>query len=59
MIATLVKHLREQHFPVFTEEVLKWAEDAIEGTEYAKFFPDGKLTKGWFYGWLRRMEFLT
>ena len=58
-IADLVKHLREQSFPVFREDVLKWAEEAIEGTDYAQYFKNGKPTRGWFYGWLRRMEFLT
>lgn len=58
-IANMVKHLREHHFPMFTEDVLKWTEEAIEETEYAKFFPDGKPSKGWIYGWLRRMQFLT
>ncbi len=38
---------------------MKWAEEAIEGTVYAKYFPDGKPTRGRFSGWLRRMEFLT
>ena len=38
-IADMVKHLREQHYPVFSEDVIQWAEEAIEGTEYAKFFP--------------------
>ena len=58
-IAEPVKHLREQHYPVFPEDVLKWAEEAIEETVYAKYFPDGKPTRGWFVGWLRRMEFLA
>jgi hypothetical protein len=58
-IADQVKYLREQHYPVFSEDVLKWAEEAIEGTVYAKYFPDGKPTRGWFSGCLRRMEFLT
>ena len=50
-IVDLVKHLREQHYPVFSEDVIKWAEETIEGTDYAKFFPNGKpMTRGWFYG---------
>ncbi len=41
---------------MFPEDVLKWAEKAIEGTDYARFFPDGKPTRGWlYYGWLRLM----
>ncbi len=43
--ADLVKHLREQSFAVFREDVLKWAEEAIEGTDYAQFFKDGKPTR--------------
>ena len=58
-IADMVKYLREQSFLVFREDVLKWAEEAIEGTQYAQYFKNGKPTRGWFYGWLRRMEFLT
>ncbi len=57
-IADLVKHLSENNFPVFREDILKWAEEAIEGTDYAQYFKNGKPTRGWFYGWLRRMEFL-
>jgi hypothetical protein len=58
-IADMVKHLREQKFPVFPEDVLKWAAEAIEGTGAASYFPDGKPTRGWHQGWLRRVEFLT
>ncbi len=49
-IANMIKHLREQHFPVFTEDVLKWAEEAIEGTDCAQYFKNGKPNRGWFYG---------
>ncbi len=38
---------------------MKRAKEAIEGTDYAQYFKNGKPTRGWFYGWLRRMEFLT
>ena len=55
----MVKHLRERQFPVFPEEVIKWTADAIENTEYADYFPNGIPTRGWYQGWLRRMEFLT
>ena len=58
-IAEVVKRMREQHYPVFPDDVLKWAAEAIEGTDAASYFPDGKPTKGWYHGWLRRMEFLT
>ncbi len=58
-IAEMVKHLREQKYPVFPDDVLKWAAEAIEGTDYAAFFPNGMPTRGWYYGWLRRLEFLT
>ncbi len=34
-IAETVKHLREKKYPVFPEDVLKWADEAIEGTECA------------------------
>jgi hypothetical protein len=51
-IAEPVKHLREQSFSVFREDVLKWAEEAIEGTDSAQYFKNGKPTWVWFYGWL-------
>jgi hypothetical protein len=50
------KHLREQRYPVFPDDVLIWASEAIEGTVYASYFPYGKPTRGWYNGWLRRME---
>ncbi len=34
-IALTVKNLREQLFPVFPDDVMKWAAEAIAGTEYA------------------------
>jgi hypothetical protein len=58
-IADMVKYLRELSFLVFREDVLKWADEAIAGTDYAQYFQNGKPTRGWFYGWLRHMEFLT
>jgi hypothetical protein len=58
-IVDMAKHLKEQHYPVFPEEDIKWAKEAIEGSGYAKFFPNGKPTRGWFYGWLRRVDFFT
>jgi hypothetical protein len=45
-IAEMVKHLREQKYPVFPDDVLKWAAEAIEGTDYAAFFPSGMPTRG-------------
>jgi len=58
-IAEVVKRMREQPYPVFSDDVLKWAAEAIEGVDAASYFPDGKPTKGCYHGWLRRMEFLT
>ena len=58
-IAMLVKLLREQKFPVFPDDVMKWAAEAIEGTPYASYWDDGVPTRGWYRGWLGRMEFLT
>ena len=58
-IATIVRGLRERKFPVFSEEVRRWAAEAIEGTDYAEYFVDGKPTVAWYKGWLKRMEFGT
>jgi hypothetical protein len=44
-------------FPVFTEEVMKWAAEEIEGTDYGVLLTDGKLGPGWYRGWFRRMYF--
>ena len=39
---------------------MAWAAIEIKGTEYESYFaPDGKPTRGWYQGWLRRMDFLT
>jgi len=57
-IRNMVTFLRERQFPVFPDKVMKWTADAIEGTVYASYFPNGVLTKSWYQGWLRRMEFL-
>ena len=57
-IANTVRALRERHFPVFPEEVIRWAAYEVEGTPLAELFPpDGKPSKGWYRGWLKRMEF--
>ncbi len=56
-IAKLVRALREKKFPASLEEILKWAAEAIEGTEYEKYFERGKPTRGWYKDWLNRMEF--
>ncbi len=45
-IAETVKHLREKNYPVFPENVLKLAAEAIEGTEHASYFLGGKPTRG-------------
>ena len=58
-IANMVKFLREQSFPVFPDDVMRWAADEIQGMEYAAYFPDGVPTRGWYRNWLSRMEFLT
>ena len=58
-IADTVKELRRRKFPVFPEEIMKWAAEEIAGTPYADNFPDGMPTTGWYRGWLRRMEFTT
>ncbi len=55
----MVKHLRENQFPVFPEEVTKWTANAIENTEYADYFSNGIPTRGCYQGWLRKMEVLT
>ena len=55
----IVKHMREQFYPVFQEDVIKWAAEAIAGTGYESYFPNGKPTRGWYRGWLSRNEFLT
>ena len=59
-IARTVQALRERHFPVFPEEVIRWAAYEIEGTPLADLFPpDGIPSKGWYRNWLARMEFNT
>jgi hypothetical protein len=58
-IANVVRNLRGKKFPVFREEVLQWAEEAIKETEYADYFTNGKPTTAWYKGWLKRIEFTT
>ncbi len=58
-IAKKVMHLRERQFPVFPDDIRKWAAEAIEGTAHTAYFTNGRPTSGWYQGWLRRMEFLT
>ena len=36
-IASMAKLLREHKIPVFPEDVMKWAAEAIEGTPYASY----------------------
>jgi hypothetical protein len=38
-IAETIKAFREQKYPVFPNDILTWAAEAIEGTPYASFFP--------------------
>ncbi len=58
-IAENAKHMREQHYPVFPEDVMKWAAKAIAGTDPDSYFPAGTPTRGWYRGWLKRIKFLT
>ena len=67
-IALIVKQVREQFFSVFIYVVIKWAAEAIAGTDHASYFPDilvtlvtidGKRTRGWHRGWLFRNELIT
>jgi hypothetical protein len=37
-----VKHLRENHYPVFPDDVMKWTAEAIEGTNHASYFVGAK-----------------
>jgi len=54
-IAMTVTQLREQFFPVFPDNVMKWAAEVIAWTDHASYFPDGKPTRGWYRGcWLSR-----
>jgi hypothetical protein len=46
-IADIVRTLRGKKFPVFREEVQKWAEEAIKDTEYANYFVGGTPTIAW------------
>jgi len=58
-LAKSVKSLRQRSFPVFPDEVMHWATDAIKGTEYESLFPNGKPARGWFNGWIKRIHFFT
>ncbi len=46
-IGKMVEVRRERDFPVFPEEVIKWAAVRIEGTQYADYFQGGIPTRGW------------
>ncbi len=49
--AETIKHLRENHYPVFPDDVMKWAIEAIEGTDHASHFVGmGKPIRGWYRG---------
>jgi hypothetical protein len=61
-IANTVTRLRENNFLVFPKEVIELAAIEIKGTAYESYSPpplDGRPTRGWYQGWLRRMHFLT
>ena len=45
-IGLSVKQLREQNFPVFPDDVIMWAAEAIAGTDHASYFPECKPTRG-------------
>jgi hypothetical protein len=49
-VANVVRALRERKMPVFPEEILKWAADAVERTDYAHYFIDCKPTAEWYRG---------
>ena len=49
-IAEMVNHMREHHYPVFPEDIMKWATEAIEGTDRASYFPGGRPSRGWYRG---------
>ena len=52
--------LCERHFLVLLEEIIRWVVYEIQGTPLADMFPpDGIPSKGWYRGWLDRMEFNT
>ncbi len=47
-IPDMVTHLRDQSYPVFPDDIVKWAAQSIEWTFHASFFPDGKPPRGWY-----------
>jgi hypothetical protein len=52
--------LRERHFLVFHEEIIRWAAYEIQRNPLADLLsPDGIPSKGWYLGCLDRMEFNT
>eukprot|EP00873_Tetraselmis_striata_P020152 jgi/Tetstr1/440416/TSEL_028750.t1 len=58
-IATVVRWFRDRKHPVFPDDVKDWANREIAGTIYADNFLDGKVTEGWYRGFLRRQGMLT
>ena len=60
-VAKTVRKLRAMKFPVFPDEIMHWAAEEISDRPdlMALFPPDGKPTRGWYRGWLKRMEFGT
>ena len=58
-IAGSVKWFRDRKMPVFPDEVKEWANAEIKGTPFEQNFPDGKVTEGWYRGFLKRQGLLT
>jgi hypothetical protein len=56
-IASSVIALRRLKFPVFPDEVMKRAGEAIAGIPFTDMFENGCPGRGWYRGRLRRMEF--
>ena len=55
--AANVKALMSMKFSVFPDEVMKWAAEEIAGTLDADMFENRYHGRGWYRGWLSRMEF--
>ena len=58
-IANVVRNLRGKKFPVFKEEVLKSAEEAIKDTEYTSYFVGDSPTVAYYKGCLKGIGFTT
>ncbi len=49
-VADTANRLSGKHSLVFRNDVMKLAIVGIEETVHASYFPDGKLTRGWYNG---------